>query len=289
MLRVLFIGQCPEIAVATAAAGHRLVGVTDPPPNPDRLRQLARVSLGRERRHPLVRAALSVRAERLPGRDVNGAEFLRRAKALEPDLILCAGWPGIFGADLLALPRLGCVNFHPSLLPRHRGPQPLAWTLLHGDTETGITFHAMATNVDRGDILYQERLPVLATDDYDALRDRCMVRGAAAVAHVLNGVEDATLRPVPQPIEGGSTERAPQLEDYALDWSLPVTELHNRARAVPRRSGVPAQIEGRAVVITGAAICPERHGDAPPGTVLSRAGNTLRIAASDGVLLVTTR
>jgi len=196
MLRVLFIGQCPEIAVATAAAGHRLVGVTDPPPNPDRLRQLARVSLGRERRHPLVRAALSVRAERLPG---------------------------------------------------------------------------------------------LAPDDYAALRDRCMVRGAAAVAHVLNGVEDATLRPVPQPIEGGSTERAPQLEDYALDWSLPVTELHNRARAVPRRSGVPAQIEGRAVVITGAAICPERHGDAPPGTVLSRAGNTLRIAASDGVLLVTTR
>ena len=79
-------------------------------------------------------------------------------RALEPDLALCAGFPWKLPAEALEVPRLGVINFHPSLLPRYRGPIPVGWAIRNGDREVGVTFHRMSADLDTGPILAQATL-----------------------------------------------------------------------------------------------------------------------------------
>ena len=99
--------------------------------------------------------------------------------SVEPDLVVCMGFPWKIPPDALAVPRLGWLNGHPSLLPRHRGPLPVAWAIREGDEEIGITFHRMDADLDTGPILAQRRYPA---------------RRAAAAGHVLSGARPGRRR-----------------------------------------------------------------------------------------------
>ncbi|MBF6592146.1 MAG: methionyl-tRNA formyltransferase, partial [Ktedonobacterales bacterium] len=90
-------------------------------------------------------------------------------RGVEPDLLLVAGFRWRLPAEVLALPRLGCVNAHPSLLPRYRGPNPLYWQVANGETEIGLTLHRMDADFDTGAILAQRTLPLAPDDDIDSL------------------------------------------------------------------------------------------------------------------------
>jgi methionyl-tRNA formyltransferase len=92
--------------------------------------------------------------------DVNAKEQLNRFKAIAPDLILCAGYLQIFSKELLAIPKQGAVNFHPSLLPQFRGPTPFFWIIATGETESGLTAHYMTKEIDAGDIIAQIKFPI---------------------------------------------------------------------------------------------------------------------------------
>jgi methionyl-tRNA formyltransferase len=91
-------------------------------------------------------------------------------RALEPDLVLCAGFPWKLPLEALEVPRLGVVNFHPSLLPRYRGPIPVGWAIRNGDREIGVTFHRMAAELDTGPILSQGRLTTAPSAAIGAIR-----------------------------------------------------------------------------------------------------------------------
>ena len=93
----------------------------------------------------------------MPARRSSIAPLLR---ALEPDLVVCTGFPWKIPADALGVPPLGWLNGHPSLLPRHRGPVPVAWSIRNGEPEIGITFHRMDTELDTGAILAQRTMTV---------------------------------------------------------------------------------------------------------------------------------
>ena len=93
----------------------------------------------------------------VPARRSSIAPLLR---SVEPDLVVCMGFPWKVPADALAVPRLGWVNGHPSLLPRHRGPTPVAWAIRSGDEEIGISFHRMDAELDTGPILAQRAHPL---------------------------------------------------------------------------------------------------------------------------------
>jgi methionyl-tRNA formyltransferase len=144
--------------------------------------------------------------------------------SMRPDLVVCMGFPWKIPADALAVPPLGWLNGHPSLLPRHRGPVPMAWAIRSGDEETGITFHKMDAELDTGPILVQERFPVgeyMEPDEYYAGMGPIVMKTFAAALEKIAAGDEGT----PQP-EGGEYESFLGVDDMRLNLSRPAAELH---------------------------------------------------------------
>jgi methionyl-tRNA formyltransferase len=131
-------------------------------------------------------------------------EFLETLQALKPDLLLAAGYTGIFKRALLAVPRLLTANFHASLLPAYRGLHPLFWALQHGEKRAGITVHLVDEGIDTGDILYQVPVDVGDGDTVSALYERVMEVSLPLVSNLIMDAANGALRPRPQGNEGAS-------------------------------------------------------------------------------------
>jgi len=150
--------------------------------------------------------------------------------ALEPDLALCLGFPWKLTPEMLAVPRLGVVNSHPSLLPRYRGPFPVAWAIRSGETEIGMTFHRMDAELDTGAILSQEAVPLGDEHSWDELTPKFVdVVGRllpAALARVEAGDPGD---PQDETIASYYSEFEPEYAE--IDWSRPREEVARQVRA----------------------------------------------------------
>jgi methionyl-tRNA formyltransferase len=151
-------------------------------------------------------------------------------RALEPDLALCAGFPWKLPVEALEVPRLGVINFHPSLLPRYRGPIPVGWAIRNGDREIGVTFHRMAAELDTGPILAQGRLTLGDEWSWEELGPRV----AGVVQEILPTALERAERGDPgEPQDASAGEYLSFFEpDYAaIDWSRPAAEIERQVRA----------------------------------------------------------
>jgi methionyl-tRNA formyltransferase len=149
--------------------------------------------------------------------------------SVEPDLVVCMGFPWKIPPEALAVPRLGWLNGHPSLLPHHRGPLPVAWAIREGDEEIGITFHRMDADLDTGPILAQRRYPLGELQQPDAFYPELGQVVGEALFEALEKLE-AGDEGTPQE-EGGSYESFFPDEDVWLDRSRPAAEVHRLAWA----------------------------------------------------------
>ena len=149
-------------------------------------------------------------------------------RSYEPDLLLCTAFPMRIPADALAVPTIGCVNGHPSLLPRYRGPSPMGWAVRNGETEIGLTFHLMDEDFDTGGILAQKPVPV---DDDESVETLWPKLGAVA-AELLPGVFERLARgDRGDPQEGGDYQSLFD-DDFAfVDASRTAQEVHRQVRA----------------------------------------------------------
>jgi methionyl-tRNA formyltransferase len=157
----------------------------------------------------------------LPSRRSTVAPLLA---SVEPDLVVCMGFPWKVPADALEVPRLGWLNGHPSLLPRHRGPLPVAWAIRSGDDEIGITFHRMDAELDTGPILAQRRYSLGELEPPDVFYPRFGPTVADSLTEALDRLV-AGDEGTPQ-TEGGSYETFFTDEDAWLDLSRPAAEVH---------------------------------------------------------------
>jgi methionyl-tRNA formyltransferase len=157
----------------------------------------------------------------LPARRSTIAPLLASA---EPDLVVCMGFPWKVPPDALSVPRLGWLNGHPSLLPRHRGPLPVAWAIRAGDDEIGITFHRMDAELDTGPILAQQRYPLGELEPPDVFYPRFGPTVAETLAEALDRLA-AGDEGMPQ-AGGGSYETFFTDDDAWLDLSRPANEVH---------------------------------------------------------------
>lgn len=191
---------------------------------------------------------------------------------LEPDLIVTVAYGKIFRRRLLELPRLGCINLHPSLLPRYRGLAPIAWAILRGEVETGVTVYRMEQGVDAGPILLQEVVPIQATDTAATLGARLAERGANLVVRALRGLADDSLRAAPQ--DEARASFAPRLtrEHGLLDWRLPAAQIVRMVRAFEPWPGTYAFNAARRLKVLEAAAIDEMPHCEPPGTVIQADG-----------------
>jgi methionyl-tRNA formyltransferase len=153
-------------------------------------------------------------------------------RAYEPDLMVCWGFPWKISQAALDVPRLGSINMHPALLPRHRGPIPLAWALRDGDPVWGTTWHRMDAELDTGNLLAQGSVPI-EDDDVDIAEFADKLRASAvgllprALERVIAGDPGD-----PQPSEGATWAGHFEDDEYArIDWSHPARAIHNQVRA----------------------------------------------------------
>jgi methionyl-tRNA formyltransferase len=196
-----------------------------------------------------------------------------------PDLVLCWGYPWKLPPEALAVPRLGAINQHPALLPRHRGPVPLAWALREGDTHFGVTWHRMDEDLDTGPILAQTSVPIL--DEETTIWEVGPRLGLAAFGLLPRVFERIAAGDPgdPQPEEGSSW--APHFgEDYAtVDLSRTAREVHNQVRAWALSFGL-SSVRGPIAELDGEAVRLLRT------SLTESADAVARVECADGTLWI---
>jgi methionyl-tRNA formyltransferase len=181
-------------------------------------------------------------------RDANATEFVERVRRARPDFLFSFYYRQMLSAELLTLAPRGAYNMHGSLLPKYRGRAPVNWAVLHGETETGATLHAMTTRADAGGIVDAQAVPILGDDTAIEVFNKVSVAAELALARSLPSLlaGKAVLRPQDLNLGGYYGRRTPA--DGAISWRLGVSAVHNLVRAVaPPYPGAYAQAAGLAL------------------------------------------
>lgn len=280
-LRIVFMGT-PDFAVPSLHAllrgPHEVVAVVC---QPDKPRGRGKVMspppikmLAAENQLPILQPS-SVRTD----------EFQAELKRLAPDVLVVVAYGKILPMKLLALPRLGAINVHGSLLPQYRGAAPIQWAVINGDQETGITIMQMDSGMDTGDILCQETIAIGLEETSGDLFVRLAQLGGDTLGGALDQLNAGLLTPRPQ--DHSLATPAPMLrkEMGHLDWRLPAQRLHNLIRGLDPWPSAYGFINGtryrffRPEVVT-------LHPDAVPGTLLRADNLGLLVATGNNCLRI---
>ena len=218
--------------------------------------------------------------------DVNASPFVDRIRALAPDLLLIAGCSQILRAPLRSAARLGVVNFHPSLLPRYRGKEPLFWTLLEGETLTGCTAHHATDTVDAGPILLKREVAIAPRATSASLAREVDEAGATLVPELLAMARAGGLPPGQLPAEPGKLFAPLRPEHGLLDLSRGAIELDRLVRACVGEIPAFFFFAGMKVVVLEAEPSEAALRNVAPGTVVEIGGGRVRIATGTGDLVV---
>jgi len=205
----------------------------------------------------------------------------------KPDAVVVAAFGHILREPLLSAPPLGCINVHASLLPRWRGVSPIQYSILHGDTWSGVTIMQMDTGVDTGPILAQRAVAIGPEETSGELAERLSGLGADLLVHTMRGLEGGAIEPVTQGDQGAVY--APKLTRSLapLRWDRALCVVHNQVRGLQPYPGASSFLDDQMLKITAAAPYSFRTADAEPGTVLAVAPAGLQVACGEGILLVT--
>jgi methionyl-tRNA formyltransferase len=200
--------------------------------------------------------------------------------ATRPDLILVAAFGKILRPALLAAPRFGCLNAHAGLLPAYRGAAPVNWTLIHGETETGVTVIKMDEGIDTGPILGVRKLAIAAEDNAGTLLDKLAEIAGPLLVETMTKFVAGEIIPQPQSPDGAGY--APQLKktDGLLNWRDAANRIVNHVRGMTPWPGAWTCWRGKTIKVLAARVA---AGAGEPGVVL-RAKKELIVAAGEGAL-----
>ncbi len=210
--------------------------------------------------------------------------FATALEAERPDVILVADYGYLLPPEVLSRPARGCVNVHPSLLPRYRGAAPIQRALMHGEKETGVTLMLMDEGMDSGDIIAAEKTAIADDDDAVTLRGRLAALGARVVAENLPPFARGDIVPLPQD-ERFATYAAPiSKEETRIDWEQEATAIHNQVRALRPQPGAHTYHGDKRVKILRSAVC--ENVEAAPGEIIVSPEGDLLVGAGRGSLQV---
>jgi len=212
--------------------------------------------------------------------------FRQQLSDLKPELLIVAAYGRLLPAELLALPSVGPLNVHASLLPRYRGAAPINWALIRGDRETGVTIQWMAAELDGGAIFLQERTPILEEDNYGALYRKLAERGAALLMQALEKLRQGEVIREPQPEEDATWAPPISREMRRLDWQLPAREVAGWIRGLDPAPGAYARWKDQVLKLFGARVRTAEDHPVAPGTVMGVVEQGLEIACGRGSILV---
>ena len=281
-LRIAFAGT-PQFALpalqALLKSRHQVVGVLTQPDRPAGRGQQMRAS-------PVKLLALDAQLPLAQPPTLKTPESRAELAQWAADVLVVVAYGLILPPPVLALPRLGCVNIHGSLLPRWRGAAPIQRAILAGDAETGVTIMQLDAGLDTGPMLLERVRPIGSQDTAGDLHDALSELGAAALLEALDGLAAGTLKPRAQPAEGASY--APKIEksESPLDWSVSAIHLDRKIRAFNPWPVAETRFAGESLRVLRARIAEPVGAHDAPGTLLGIAEDGLRVACGEGVLAV---
>jgi methionyl-tRNA formyltransferase len=275
-MRILYMGS-PAFAVlpleALAAAGHTIVGVVTQPDRPVK-RSAAPVP------PPVKVAAERLGLPVLQPPTLRDPEVVAILAALAPDVGVVAAYGEILRRNVLAIPPLGYLNIHPSLLPRHRGPTPVAGAIMAGDRETGVTVMRLDPGMDSGPILAQVHVPLPADARADRLTDELFALGARLLVEVLPLYAAGQVVPREQNHAQATVTRLLNKEDGVIDWSLPALVIERMPRAYAPWPGAHTTWQGQGLRVLESAVVADWIGPEPPGSIVGQGASGGPLAAT---------
>ncbi len=251
-MKLVFCGT-PSFAVPTLeallAADHEIELVLSQPDRPvGRAQQMTAP--------PVKQAALQAGLPVMqPEKIRTNAELRSRLEAIAPDAIVVVAYGRIIPPWMLALPRLGCINLHGSLLPKYRGAAPIQWAVAMGDAITGNTTMLLEEGLDTGPILLQQTIEIGPDETAVSLFERMAREGAPLVVETLAGLDAGTIQPQAQNHEGATYAPLLDREDGRMDFVVRTAhELYNRWRGFQPWPGAFTTIEGKKLSVHRMAV-----------------------------------
>lgn len=277
-MRIIFMGT-PDFAVPTlkmlVEEGYDVCGVFTQPDKPK----------GRGHKTvptPVKEYALSMDIPVYQPKTLKSDESKELFKQINPDLAVVVAYGKVLPKEILDMPKYGCINVHASLLPKYRGAGPIQWSIINGETETGVTTMYMAEGIDTGDMLLSEKTPIGENETAGELHDRLSELGADVMKKTMVLLEKGELNPIKQ--DDSKTCHAPMLtkELSVMDFSKTASELHNLVRGITPWPSAETRICGKRVKVYRTEIIDKDIENAEYGRVIDT--NKLIVACKKGIL-----
>ena len=288
-LRIVFMGT-PEFAVASLDAlvkeGFTIAGVITAPDKP--------AGRGMKLRESAVKKyAVENGLKILQPEKLKNPQFLEQLRSLEADLQVVVAFR-MLPEVVWNMPPLGTINVHGSLLPQYRGAAPINWAIINGEKETGVTTFKLKHEIDTGDILLQERIPIGENETASELHDRMKDIGAWLLVRTVRELTEGTLQEKPQaesvqsvPADSMQLKHAPKIftETCKIDWTKPVRDVHNLIRGLSAFPGAFSYLDNKTLKIYRSEKEYQPHTEMP-GTYFTDKKTWLKFACADGFIYV---
>lgn len=222
---------------------------------------------------------------------VNGIreqENIEKIRIAAPDLIVSVMYTELIPQEIIDIPKRGIINHHPSLLPAYRGPHPVNWAVINGETKTGLTVHYMNAGVDTGDMILQMEVPIQLEDSITSVSQKIMALVPDAAIEVVRQIENGCAKTTPQ-IEDASSYYPRRTEkDDIVDWSRPAKQIYDLIRGlyVPL-PGAISWLNGVKIVLRKAVFLKsDPSGSCVTGEVIAMDRESVTVTTGDGHLRV---
>ena len=279
-MRIVFFGT-PDLAVpclAALTARHEVTAVVCQPDRPK--------GRGKKLQAPPVKAWAEEHG--LPVHQpakLNDGTFEAWLREQAPDLCALAAYGRILKQPILAVPRHGFINMHPSLLPKYRGPSPIQSAVLNGDAVTGVTIMDITLEMDSGDIYLQRETPIGPDETAADLTARLAELGGAMMAEVADAIEAGTATRTPQDDGQASYCALLSKEDGFIDWNAPAQRIHDLVRGAQPWPAAQCRFHGEVCKILRSAVMPGDAG-AAPGAITAVEKDHVLVATGGGQLAI---
>jgi methionyl-tRNA formyltransferase len=278
---IIFMGT-PDFAVPSLQAlhqeGYHLKQVVT---QPDRPKGRGRKLVASSVKHK----ALELNLDLLQPVKPNTAEFAEKLRQIQPDLFIVLAYGHLLSEKVLQIPKIGAINVHASLLPKYRGPAPIQWAIINGETQTGVTTIFMDAGMDTGDMLISRPEPILPADTAATLHDRLALLGADTLLQTLQQLADRTLQPARQDHDSATYAPLLKKQDGRIDWQKTAGELEPFIRGMtPWPGAFTFHNQNRLKILKAAPV--DEPVSEPAGTILKGFAEEMLVATGQGALSI---
>ena len=280
-MKSVFMGS-PEFAVESLRATHDCTELLAVYTQPDRVRGRRGNKLEPT---PVKKVAQELGLPVHEPKRIRDPEVVQQLRDYAPDVILVVAYAKLIPPVILELPKFGCINVHPSLLPKYRGAIPLQASIMNGDSETGVCTFFMDEGYDTGDLILTTKTPLGPEETGEELSRRLATVGAQVLRDTVAALESGDCPRTPQPAEavGGYTKPLKK-SDLLIDWTQPAERVKNFIRALAHQPGAAARLDGQPIKLARVTV---GEGSGEPGVVIGvEKGQGPVVACGEGAVVL---